>query len=483
MLSVKELAGGYSDVDVLTDISFSVKKGELFGILGPNGSGKSTLLKMMSGILPFNKGTIHIKGKPIHQFSTKELAKMMAVLSQHSTNAFSYTVKETVALGRYAHQKSWFNTWSKEDEEIVQEVMGQTGILPLQNKKIEDLSGGEKQRVFLAQALAQQPEILLLDEPTNHLDLSYQKELLDHLKEWTKKKGLTVISIFHDLNIASLYCDRLLLLEKGKIHSIAVPNDMVKVEKINEVYQTEVEIEPHPQQPVPQMVLLPNWEEKGEDPFITPANLRITKEFIYLQSPKPLRTMATSVIGSGVGWYEHFLNGYIDVYDDFTNKQDKMVCFLKNHGLNPEHTVAMMTGVQLENVAYKFIKEENFSLLLVVTVGMTKAVDTPIRAQNSSNIGPVHTWIFINGELPEEAFIHSIMTATEAKVKTLEEQKRVNQGIGTEAIGAFSDNILIAATQRGVEFASLRTMTKLCKEIYKGVNECLKEAINKGVKV
>ena len=215
MLNVQHVSGGYSNESVLKDISFEVKRGELFGILGPNGSGKTTLLKMISGILPITTGEIYIKGKRLQEYSAKQLAQIVAVLSQHSSQSFSYTVKETVSLGRYAHQKGWFQTWSNEDEEIVQRVMNQTGVSAFQNKNIQELSGGEKQRVFLAQALAQEPEILLLDEPTNHLDLSYQKELLDLLKHWTTENGLTVISIFHDLNLAGLYCDRLAPARKG----------------------------------------------------------------------------------------------------------------------------------------------------------------------------------------------------------------------------------------------------------------------------
>lgn len=193
MLNVQHVSGGYATEPILHDISFEVKKGDLFGILGPNGSGKTTLLKMISRILPIQSGKIEIAGKDLQSLSAKQLAQTVAVLSQHTADSFSYTVKETVSLGRYAHQKGWFQTWSAYDEEIVQKVMVQTGVSLLQNKNIQELSGGEKQRVFLAQALAQEPEILLLDEPTNHLDLSYQKELLDLLKQWTIEKQLTVI--------------------------------------------------------------------------------------------------------------------------------------------------------------------------------------------------------------------------------------------------------------------------------------------------
>ncbi len=224
MLEVKGLTGGYVGVDVLNSISFQVGEGELFGILGPNGSGKTTLLQMISGILTPKEGTIYLQNQPLADISIKERAKKMAVLPQLSADFFAYTVKETVELGRYAHQHGLFQSWSAEDEATVVEAMELTGVLRFKNQLLHELSGGERQRVFLAQALAQQPKLLLLDEPTNHLDLSYQKELLDRLKDWTRKRGLTVISIFHDVNLAALYCDRLLLLNRGEIDVIGEPS-------------------------------------------------------------------------------------------------------------------------------------------------------------------------------------------------------------------------------------------------------------------
>ena len=188
MLEVQHLHGGYGEENILSDVSIEVHKGELFGIIGPNGSGKTTLLKMMSGVQPFRDGEILLNGEPLKKYSTKQLAKIIAVLSQHSSESFSYSVKETVSLGRYAHQKGLFKEWSEKDETIVNEVMNWTGVSSLKDHPIGLLSGGERQRAFLAQALAQEPEILLLDEPTNHLDLSYQKELLDLLKKVDKGK-------------------------------------------------------------------------------------------------------------------------------------------------------------------------------------------------------------------------------------------------------------------------------------------------------
>src|SRR5699024_2594789 len=196
--------------EVIKDISFSVEKGEFFGILGPNGSGKTTLLKMISGLLEIKQGNVKISDVNIADLSKKQLAKKIAVLPQLSQQGFASTGKETVALGRHGDRRGIFRSWTKKDEEIVREVMEQAHISDFQNDSVMEHSGGEQQRIFLAQALIRQPEILLLDDPTNHLDLAYQKELLDLLRKRAKEDGLTVIAILHDLNLASLYGYRLL---------------------------------------------------------------------------------------------------------------------------------------------------------------------------------------------------------------------------------------------------------------------------------
>src|SRR5690625_1244865 len=157
MLVVENVSGGYDGKEVLKDINFSVEAGEFFGILGPNGSGKTTLIKLISGILELKKGRIEIDGRSIATYSKKELAKKVAVLPQLSPQVFPYTVKEMVSLGRYAHHQGLFRTWTKEDEEIVQKVMEQTNIVEFQHHSVMEHSGGEQQRIFLAQALVQQP--------------------------------------------------------------------------------------------------------------------------------------------------------------------------------------------------------------------------------------------------------------------------------------------------------------------------------------
>ncbi|TDL74425.1 ATP-binding cassette domain-containing protein [Rhodococcus qingshengii] len=484
MLRVQDVSGGYSDESVLKDISFEVQTGELFGILGPNGSGKTTLLKMISGILPIARGDIFIKEKRLQEYNSKQLAQIVAVLSQHSQQSFSYTVKETVSLGRYAHQSGWFQTWGEMDESIVQRVMKQTGIASFQNKSIQELSGGEKQRVFLAQALAQEPEILLLDEPTNHLDLSYQKELLDLLKHWTTETGLTVLSIFHDLNLAGLYCDRLLLLENGSININHIPNEVLREERIRDVYHTEIKKHPHPRVAAPQMVLLPKEKQEKKKIQIDERMLRRTNEFIELKAPSHLRTMSSGVIGSGTGWHHTFVNRHVDKDYNCSDHRKEMADFLKEKGFEPSETVGMMTAVILEDVSFKHIEGTGFSVFVLVTAGVGNAIDCSKSEQHTFDQvpGTINTWIFVNGELTEEAFIQSIMTATEAKAKALHDLSVIDGVTGTIATGTSTDSILIAATQTGEILEYAGTITPLGKLIGKAVYECTAEGIRKSQK-
>lgn len=485
MLSIQQLTGGYSDESILKEVSFEVKKGELFGILGPNGSGKTTLLKMLSGLLPFTSGAVKLKGQHLKQYTTKELAQIVAVLPQHSSQAFSYTVKETVSLGRYAHQNGWFHSWSDRDESIVQHAMEQTGVQRFQDHDIGLLSGGERQRVFLAQALAQEPEILLLDEPTNHLDLSFQKELLDLLKTMTTEKGLTVISIFHDLNLAGLYCDRILLMENGEVNLNDLPNEVLREDRIRSVYRTEIQKQPHPKVPAPQMVLLPEFTTNHEDDFcIDESLIKASKDFISLKSPFPLRTMSSGVVGSGTGWHQVFVNRHVDKNYHCDDHRNEMLEFLKINGFEPGETVGMMTAVFLDDVSYRFLNDDDFSIFVMVTAGVGNAVDASQSKQHPFHLTPgtINTWVFVNGNLTEEAFIQSVMTATESKTKALHDLAIKDKVTNTIATGTSTDSILIAATQRGkaVEFAG--TITPLGKLIGQAVYECTTEGIKKSKK-
>lgn len=470
MITVNELTGGYTGGEVLKGISFNVEKGELFGILGPNGSGKTTLLKMISSALSSTKGSITLDGQPLAHYSPKQLARLMAVLPQHADQAFPYSVKETVSLGRYAHQKGWLNSWRQEDEQIVQKVMEQTGIMHLQGKSIVELSGGEKQRVFLAQALAQQPKILLLDEPTNHLDLSFQKELLDLLKKWTAEEDLTVVSIFHDLNLASLYCDRLMLMENGQILIVDTPVEVLKEERIKRVYKTKIKNHPHPEIAKPQLLLVP---EPGRDEShvikINAEILDVGNDRIVLQSPIPLRTMSSGITGAGIGWHRSFVHRIVPPDYDCSDHKAEMAEYLEANGYLPSETVGMMTAVPAKTASYELFEADEFSIFVLVSAGNTSR-DLPRN---------INTWLFINGKISEEAFIQSAMTAAEAKVSVLQEMDGSPSGTTATSPGISTDSICIAANQQGVLISYAGTATPLGKLISEGIYTCTREAILK----
>jgi len=257
MLDVQSVSGGYGDKPVLSNISFSVKKGEIFGIIGPNGSGKTTLMKLISGGLTPFSGMISLLDKPIKDYHPKEFARLVAVLPQNGETSFSYTVKEIVALGRYAHQTGLFQFMTLKDEEVIEKAMKETNVWQYANVAFHSLSGGERQRVLLARALAQEPKLLLLDEPTNHLDISHQMSLLDSLRSWSKERDLTVIAILHDLNMASLYCERLLLLDKGEVVSLEKPRHVMEEKQLQKVYQANVMRNEHPVVASPLITLKP----------------------------------------------------------------------------------------------------------------------------------------------------------------------------------------------------------------------------------
>ena len=470
MITVKSLTGGYAGGEVLKNISFQVGKGELFGILGPNGSGKTTLLKMISGALEFREGTIELDGRPLTQYSPRQLARMMAVLPQHADQAFPYSVKETVSLGRYAHQKGWFTSWRVEDEEIVQKVMEQTGITHLQEKSIVELSGGEKQRVYLAQALAQQPRILLLDEPTNHLDLSFQKELLDLLKKWASDEELTVVSIFHDLNLASLYCDRLLLMENGEVLIVDTPAEVLKEERIKSVYKTQIKNHPHPEIARPQLLLVPETDVGQKDDLNIDARyLDVGQDRIVLQSPVKLRTMSSGITGAGIGWHSSFVHRIVPMEYDCSDHKAEMAEYLQENGFLPSETVGMMTAVPADTASYRFFQADGMSIFILVSAGHTHR-DRPRN---------INTWLFINHRISEEAFIQSAMTAAEAKISVLQELEGSGAGITGQSAGISTDSICIAATQQGGTISYAGTATPLGKLISEGIYTCTKEAILK----
>lgn len=469
MLRVEHASGGYFNHLIITDMSFSIPQGEFFGIIGPNGSGKTTLLKMLSGLIPCQSGSIYVQNKEINHYSKKEKAKVIAVLPQLATDSFPYSVKETVELGRYAHQNGIFHRWTKEDTSIVEKVMMQTNIIHLQHQSLHELSGGEQQRVFLAQALAQEPAIILLDEPTNHLDLAHQKELLDLLKHSTSERYLTVVAIFHDLNLASLYCDRLLMIQKGQIETIHTPDEVLTETTIQNVYQTKVMKYPHPKVPKPQIHMLPDQpKSEKENITIQTSMLEQTKTHIALRTPIPLRTLSTSVFGGGIGWHSQFVIPY-----GKNNAPYDFYHYLVDHHFTPHETVVIETGSELVNVAYQDTVSNDISLLTVVTCSFDQETSTDA----SILLNSINICIFINGSLTDEAFIQAIMSATEAKNSALNDLSSDDKKI-SRVKEKYQDHILIAATQTKPNYNSREMTTNLhtsikervCKEIVNATN-------------
>ncbi|MFX0547752.1 ABC transporter ATP-binding protein [Hathewaya histolytica] len=222
---------------ILKGLDINVKKKEFIGIIGPNGSGKSTLLKCIYRTLKPSVGAILLDNKNIKDFSIKETAKKMAVVSQHNNYNFDFTVADMVLMGRSPHKK-FIEKDTAEDYKIMEESLEKVGMTEYVNRSFSSLSGGERQRIILARALAQRTECLILDEPTNHLDIKYQLQFMATVK----KLGITVISAIHDLNIAALYCDKIYAMKSGKILSYGTPNQVLTEELIKALYEVDAKV-------------------------------------------------------------------------------------------------------------------------------------------------------------------------------------------------------------------------------------------------
>ncbi len=234
-LNVIDLKSGYSNNLVLRDISFSIKKGEFIGIIGPNGAGKTTLLKTLSHIIKPLSGKVLLQGKDVHLLSSTLLARQCAMVGQNLLSLFSFTVEEIVLMGRNPYL-GLFKQERKEDVEIVNMALKRTDMSLLKDRPIDELSAGERQRALIAKALVQQPQLLLLDEPTAHLDIGYQTDILDLIRSLNKESELTVVCVLHDLNLASQYCDKLLLLDKGKIAGFGSPAEILKYDILERTF-------------------------------------------------------------------------------------------------------------------------------------------------------------------------------------------------------------------------------------------------------
>ena len=236
MIEVKNLSYSYGRGDVLSDINLFVSKGEITFILGPNGSGKSTLLKCLNRILK-PKGCVLIEGKDLSELSPMEIAKIIGYVPQKSEIA-NLTVFDTILLGRKPYMK-WKPT--EEDYKIVEKIIKDLGLEELSVRKLTELSGGELQKVIIARALAQQPKILLLDEPTNNLDLKNQIEILKLVKGIVRERGISAVITTHDLNVATSFADKVILMKNGRILACGGV-EIINEKNVKEIYGVDVSV-------------------------------------------------------------------------------------------------------------------------------------------------------------------------------------------------------------------------------------------------
>jgi len=239
ILRIEDLAFSYRERQVLDGISLDVARGERFGVLGPTGSGKSTLVRILSRVLRPTSGRVTLQGRDLQSYSARDLARRVAVVPQETALDFPFTVLEVVLMGRSPHLGG-FGFEGDRDVEAAERALARTGVGDLAGRFFHELSGGEKQRVVIARALAQEPQLLLLDEPTTFLDIRHVVEIFELLTTLSAECAITLVIVLHDLNLAALYLTRLAFLKKGRVVASGAPDDVLDYRTIREVYETDV---------------------------------------------------------------------------------------------------------------------------------------------------------------------------------------------------------------------------------------------------
>lgn len=236
MIDIKKIDYSIDGTQILDDLSFKFEKGKFYGILGPNGSGKTTFLDILSGYKNATESEIYIEEKELKEYSHLKLAKKIAIVPQKFDIVFPFSVSDILEMGRYPYKKKFFSL-QKKDYEIIDKVIKEVGLEEFLDKEITTLSGGEEQRVIFGKALIQTTPILFLDESTSNLDPYYSHTLLSLVRKRVVEEETTVIGVFHDFNLASLYCDEILLLEKGRIVTSGKTQDVLNSKELEEVFK------------------------------------------------------------------------------------------------------------------------------------------------------------------------------------------------------------------------------------------------------
>jgi iron complex transport system ATP-binding protein len=256
ILTLKNVGFRYGQIQAVEGIDLQVSGGEILGILGPNGSGKSTLLKVMDGILVPQEGEILIEDSPLATFGRSNLAREVAMVAQESHFRFSFSTLEVVLMGRFPHLKR-LQFEGKRDMEVALDALRATHTLEFAERSIHELSGGEKQRVLIARALAQEPKVILLDEPTSFLDLKFKREIFQLISSLSLEKGLSVVVVSHDIDLTSQYCRRVIMLRSGSIYEMGEPDEVITAANIEAVYDCPVMVDKNPATGRPRVTPLP----------------------------------------------------------------------------------------------------------------------------------------------------------------------------------------------------------------------------------
>lgn len=399
MLRFEHVTLGYGERDVIKDFSCSIEEGEFVSLIGPNGSGKSTLIHAITGMLPCKSGEIYIKGRNIKSMTSRERAQITAVVPQNFQVNFAFKAKEIVAMGRHPFLKR-MQSETEEDYRIIDEALAETGTLHLRERKVTQLSGGERQRIIISSALAQQPQLLIVDEPTNHLDIQYNLEVMQLMRRLNKEKGITIFAVLHDINMASRFSDRIIVLNNGEKIEDGKARDIIKEDILKPVYKIDLVVRDNP--------------------------LTDAAEIVALRSNKTAKRMTNGkkmhiICGGGSGgyWLEHFHNKGWEVSCGVLNVNDS------------DYELSRSLGIDvISEKPYCDISDEAFD----ANAAVMKAVDVVILAD--LDVG------------------HSNLKNIEAlqQVNPLKQKLFVLRGEGRDYTGGVAEKIVdeLIASRRGL---------------------------------